>query len=96
VNAKGSIRNDVATVQVGDIVARCPECGETRFRRRTRGGDGGESAGTVYICVSCNAKVARLDLVNQIGDEAVRRAQAALDSLRKKPRSARQRKKISR
>jgi DNA-directed RNA polymerase subunit RPC12/RpoP len=84
---KRSTRDDVTTVRVGDIVAQCPECGETRFRRRARGGD---SADTVYVCVSCNAKVARLDLVNQIGDEASRRARVALDSMRKrKPRRRR-------
>lgn len=86
---KRSTKNDIATVRVADIVAHCPECGETRFRRRTRAGDGGERGDTIYTCISCSAKVARLDLVNQIGDEATRRARAALDSLRKKPRRRR-------
>jgi hypothetical protein len=86
---KRSTKNDVATVRVGDIVAQCPECGETRFRRRMRAGNGGEKADTIYTCLSCNAKVSRLDLVNQIGDEATRRARAAFDSLRKKPRRRR-------
>jgi predicted RNA-binding Zn-ribbon protein involved in translation (DUF1610 family) len=74
---KRSPRNDVVTVKVGAFVAQCPECGETRFSRRSGAGNGGRNTQTVYSCVSCQAKLARGDLLDQIADEATRRAGAA-------------------
>jgi len=77
---------EVAVVQVGNILAQCPACGETRFRRRKGATDGDDERSLVYTCVNCGNKSTRLELVNQIGDEAVRRAARAFDSLRKKKR----------
>jgi hypothetical protein len=80
---KRSVRDEVVSVKVGDITAQCPQCGEIRFRRRSRAGDGGEDAKTVYTCLSCRETISRLALLEQIGDEAIRRAKVSLKSMRK-------------
>jgi hypothetical protein len=81
---KRSMRDEVVSVKVGDITAQCPHCGEIRFRRRSPAGDGDENPKTVYSCLSCRAAIPRLALLEQIGDEAIRRAKVSLKSMRKR------------
>lgn len=80
---KRSVRDEVVTVKVRDIAAQCPHCGETRFRRRIGAGAGGADSEALYSCLSCHAAVSRVELLNQIGEEAVRRARLSRESARK-------------
>lgn len=82
----GAASGEVAVIQVGNILAQCPACGETRFRRRKGASGGDDDPALVYTCVSCGNRASRLELVNQIVDEAVRRARGALKSPSKKKR----------
>jgi DNA-directed RNA polymerase subunit RPC12/RpoP len=79
VNAKR--RNDVSIIRVGDITAHCPDCGGTLFRRLSAAGEGGDTPETIYRCLACQKNVSRIELVNQIGDEAMRQARSALTRL---------------
>ena len=85
-NVSPANRTDVAVIEVGGIFAQCPACGETKFRRRRGGRNGDDDPTLVYTCVACGNASSRLELVNQIGDEAMRRARGAFDSLKKKRR----------
>lgn len=67
-------------VSVRDVTAKCPTCGSTEFDsmheplRLT----------TLLRCSQCGAKTSYRDLLHQIGEEAMRRANQALEELRKK------------
>lgn len=80
---KRSVRDEVVSVKVGDITAQCPHCGDTRFRRRSAADDGDEDPKAVYSCLGCREPISRLALLEQIGDEAIRRAKQSLKSMRK-------------
>jgi hypothetical protein len=69
--------SEIVSVTVGDIAAQCPDCGETRFARTTRGGGDGANPETTYRCASCNRVVPRGELLKQIGEEATRRSRKA-------------------
>jgi hypothetical protein len=60
-------------VQVGDILAKCLECGGTEFK----------SAGEEFACGICGTKTTRTALLLQIGDEAAKRAHESLARLKK-------------
>ncbi|HYY60049.1 MAG TPA: hypothetical protein VE756_01535 [Burkholderiales bacterium] len=67
-------------VSVRDVVARCVRCGETDFRPL----DGGAlRLATVMRCVTCGRDTTYRDLLDSIGEEAMRRANEALAKLKK-------------
>jgi hypothetical protein len=70
-------------ISIGDITAACPRCGGTEFQPL--------SAGSMRLaselkCAECGVKVRYLALLDQIGEEAMRRANKAIDALKKNPR----------
>jgi hypothetical protein len=67
-------------VQVHDITAACPHCGGIHFQPLT--------AGPLRLpselrCIGCGTKTRYLTLLDQIGEEAMRRANQAIDELKK-------------
>jgi hypothetical protein len=70
-------------VSIGDITAECPHCGATEFEP--------QSAGALHLatemkCAGCGAKTRYLALLDRIGEEAMRRANRAIDELRRGPK----------
>jgi hypothetical protein len=70
-------------ISIGDITAQCARCDGTDFEPL--------SAGSLRLaselkCVACGTRVRYLMLLDQIGDEAMRRANKAIDELKKHPR----------
>jgi hypothetical protein len=71
-------------VHIHDITAACPRCGGTEFEPL--------SAGPLRLqselrCSTCGAVTRYLALLDQIGEEAMRRANRAIESLkRNRPR----------
>ena len=68
-------------VQIHDIVAECPRCNGREFEPLT--------AGPLQLpselrCAGCGAKTRYLALLDQIGEEAMRRANRAIDELKKR------------
>jgi hypothetical protein len=70
-------------VTVGDITARCKECGGTEFRPLTTGA---MRLTTRLACNSCDRVTSYLDLLDLIGEEAMRRANDSLAKLKKNGR----------
>jgi hypothetical protein len=69
-------------IRIGDITANCPQCGATDFEPL--------SAGPLRLtselkCVACGASFKYLALLDEIGEEAMRRANKAIDELKKRP-----------
>lgn len=67
-------------VQIHDITAACRHCGGTNFQPLT--------AGRLRLpselrCIGCGAKTRYLTLLDQIGEEAMRRANEAIEELKK-------------
>jgi hypothetical protein len=60
-------------VRLGDILAKCLECGGTEFR----------SAGEALACRICGTATTRTALLMQIGDEAAKQARESLARLKK-------------
>lgn len=74
-------------VSVGDVKAKCRACGRAEFNRPP----GDELAlETVLSCRDCGASTTYRELLEQIGEEAMRRANEAIAELKK--RSPRRRK----
>jgi primosomal protein N' len=70
-------------ISVGNITAQCKRCGGEDFESR--------SAGTLRLatelkCAQCGVKARYLALLDQIGEEAMRRANKAIDELKKPQR----------
>ncbi|HEX7052345.1 MAG TPA: hypothetical protein VF211_00245 [Burkholderiales bacterium] len=70
-------------VAVRDIAARCRKCGNTDFRPL---GPGELRLGSAMACTSCGERTTYRDLLEQIGEEAIRRANEAIDRLKRKPK----------
>jgi hypothetical protein len=68
-------------VSVRDITARCGECGGSDFTARNGAKPKLE---TVMTCSACGAKTSYLELLDQIGEEAMKRANQAIEDLKKK------------
>ena len=71
-------------VAIGDIAAGCVECGGGEFEPL--------SAAPLRLashlkCSACSTRYTYLQLIDQIGEEAMRRANKALDELKKPPPS---------
>jgi hypothetical protein len=69
-------------VSIGDITARCRGCGGTDFESSSAGA---LRLSTELKCTQCGAKVRYLSVLDQIGEEAMRRANQAIDELKKRP-----------
>ena len=70
-------------ISIGDITAECRRCGGTDFEPL--------SAGSLRLaselkCTGCGARAKYLALLDQIGEEAMRRANKAIDELNKPQR----------
>jgi hypothetical protein len=68
-------------VSVRDVVAKCPGCGETQF---TPLAPGALQPATRMKCDGCGAQTTYRELLEQIGEEAMRRANESLAALKKK------------
>ena len=77
-------------VTIQDVSARCGTCGGTDFRQL----DEGElRLATRLACNTCNTATTYRELLDTIGEEAMRRANEALAKLKKKsPRKKKSRK----
>jgi tRNA(Ile2) C34 agmatinyltransferase TiaS len=62
-------------VRVGDILAKCLECGGTEF----------QCAGEELRCRICGTRTTRTALLMQIGDEAAKQARESLARLKRDP-----------
>jgi hypothetical protein len=69
-------------VSIGDIAAGCVECGAGEFEPLWA--EPLRLASTLK-CSACGASYTYLELIDQIGEEAMRRANKAVDELQKKP-----------
>jgi hypothetical protein len=69
-------------VSIGDIAAGCVECGAGEFEPLWAEPLRLASA---LKCSACDASYTYLQLIDQIGEEAMRRANKAVDELQKKP-----------
>jgi hypothetical protein len=69
-------------VSVGDVTAKCRSCGGVDFEpvvaAKLR-------LGSVLACSRCKSPATYRELLDQIGEEAMRRANEAMQQLRKKP-----------
>ena len=70
-------------VAVRDIAARCRSCGKTDFRPLTAGE---LRLTTVLACSACGGRTTYRDLLEQIGEEAMRRANDAIARLKRRPK----------
>jgi DNA-directed RNA polymerase subunit RPC12/RpoP len=68
-------------ISIGDITAQCPRCGGGEFEPLS---PGPLRLASEYRCSGCGTKVKYLSLLDQIGEEAMRRANDAIDALKKK------------
>jgi len=70
-------------VSVGDITARCKECGGTEFKVLS---SGNLRLTSRLVCIKCERVTTYLDLLDVIGEEAMRRANESLAKLKKSGR----------
>ena len=70
-------------VAVRDIAARCRICGKTDFRPMAAGE---LRLTSVLSCTACGHRVTHRELLEQIGEEAIRRANDAIERLRRRPK----------
>jgi len=68
-------------IGIGDITAGCPRCGGREFEALSAEPP---RLATEYRCRACGAAARYLVLLDQIGEEAMRRANEAIDALKKK------------
>lgn len=73
-------------VSVGDLTAKCRNCGGTQFTAASRELE----LDTIMTCSGCANTATYRELLERIGEEAMRRANESLAELKK--RSARRRK----
>ena len=80
--SRPSYDNRRMIVSIRDIAAWCVWCGGAEFELLSAEPLRLESK---LKCSACGARYAHLQLIDQIGEEAMRRANKALDELRKRP-----------
>lgn len=68
-------------ISIGDITAHCEACHGTEFELLS---PGALRLTSELRCKGCGAKSKYLGLLDQIGEEAMRRANEAIDELKKK------------
>jgi len=69
------------TLSVGGVTARCPKCGAIEFIPR---GQTGREVSPALVCTSCKTETPRRALIDQIGEEVMKRANEALEKARKR------------
>ena len=67
-------------VRIHDITAACPRCGGTEFEPLVAGP---MRLTSMLRCGNCNAEARYRALLDQIGEEAMRRANRAIEDLKK-------------
>ena len=70
-------------ISIGDITAKCPRCGGTDFEPLS---GGSLRLASELKCTGCGARAKYLALLDQIGEEAMRRANRAIEELKKRPK----------
>ena len=70
-------------ISIGDITAACARCGGKDFQPL---GNGRLRLASELTCASCGERVKYLALLDQIGEEAMRRANQAIEELKKRPK----------
>lgn len=65
----------------GDVTARCPACGGIKFGPLL---EGQLRLDSVLVCSRCAATTTYRELLDQIGEEAMKRANESLDKLQTK------------
>lgn len=68
-------------IAIGDITARCQKCGGAEFEVLT---PGALRLTSELKCAGCGTTCKYLALLDQIGEEAMRRANKAIEELKKK------------
>lgn len=69
------------TLSVGGVTARCPKCGAIEFIPRAQTG---REVSPALVCTSCKTETPRRALIDQIGEEVMKRANEALEKARKR------------
>lgn len=77
-------------VSVGDVSARCLGCGGTEFEPAE---PGELRLDSVLACAGCGARSSYEQMLNGIGEEAMRRVNEAMEALKKRSRRPRKPKK---
>jgi len=70
-------------INIGDITAACTRCGGTDLEPLS---PGALRLASELKCTGCGAKLKYLALLDQIGEEAMRRANRAIEELKKRPK----------
>jgi hypothetical protein len=70
-------------IRIGEIVASCERCGAKEFAPLA---PGPLRPGSDLRCSACGATVRYVALLDQIGEEAMRRANQAIEELRARPK----------
>jgi hypothetical protein len=70
-------------IRIGEISAQCARCGGTEFEPPS---PAALQLATELKCAACGEKVRYLALLDRIGEEAMRRANEAIEKLKKSPR----------
>lgn len=71
-------------IRIGDITAHCERCRKTDFDLLS---PGALRLTSELRCTACGTKCKYLGLLDQIGEEAMRRANDAIEGLKKKKNS---------
>lgn len=69
------------TLSVGGVIAHCPKCRAIEFVSRTEPGGDFSAA---LVCTACKTETSRRALIDQIGEEVMKRANEALENARKR------------
>jgi hypothetical protein len=70
-------------ISIGDITAACAHCGNADFEPPAAGG---LRLASELKCLRCGTTVQYLALLDQIGEEAMRRANRSIEELKKPPK----------
>lgn len=70
-------------VAVRDIAARCRKCGKTDFKPLAAGE---LRLTTAMSCTGCGERTTYRELLEQIGEEAIKRANDAIARLKRRPK----------
>jgi hypothetical protein len=70
-------------IRIGDITATCPQCGAVEFEPLSAGPP--LRLASELKCSGCAATIKYLALLDQIGEEAMRRANKAIEELKRRP-----------
>lgn len=68
-------------LSVGGVTAHCPKCGEIEFIWCE---ETGPDVSPMLVCSRCKTESPRIALIDQIGEEVMKRANEALEKARKR------------